>query len=54
MAESKDFSSLDSARFALTRPLFKSGKALMRFFGVGDSVNCLDSITRSYRIWVAL
>ena len=39
MAESKD---LDSARLALSRPLFESGKALIRFFEVVDCVSCLD------------
>ena len=40
MAESKD---LDSARLALSRPLIVFGKASLEFFGVVDSVSCLDS-----------
>ena len=39
MAESKALESLDSARLALTRTLFKFDKALIRFFGVGGFVN---------------
>ena len=44
MAESKDSKSLDSARLVLPHALlFESGKASLGFFGVVDSVSCLDS-----------
>ena len=44
MAESKDLESLDSARLVLPHALlFESGKASLGFFGVVDSVSCLDS-----------
>ena len=42
MAQSKAFT-LDSARLVLSHPLCKSGKALLRFFKVVDSVSFLDS-----------
>ena len=34
---------IDSARLALSRPLIVFGKASHKFFGVVDSVSCLDS-----------
>ena len=44
MAESKALESLDSARLALAHALLLIfGKALLRFFGVVDSVRFLDS-----------
>ena len=47
MAESKDSTSLDSARLVLTRTLlFESGKALFRFSSVIDSVRLLSLATK--------
>ena len=44
MAESKDSTSLDSARLVLAHALLLIfGKALIRVFEVVDCVSCLDS-----------
>ena len=50
MAESKDLESLDSDRFALTRPLIVFGKALLRFFEVVDCVNVPDSESKLLKL----